>query len=140
MYKAVTSVRSVDEISEEFSVIVGLHQESALSPYLFTLVMDELTRELQNEVPWCILSVDDIVLVDETKEGLSRKRDNWREALEKMGFKISRTKTEYLICNFSYETQEVDSSMMIEGVEVPKCEAFRYLGSIIQKMVELKKM
>ena len=30
--------------------------------------------------------------------------------------------------------------MMIEGVEVPKCEAFRYLGSIIQKMVELKKM
>ena len=43
------------------------------------------------------------------------------------------TKTEYLICNFSSETQEVDSSSIIEGVEVPKCEAFRYLGSIIQK-------
>lgn len=54
-------------------------------------------------------------------------------SIRKKGFKISRTKTEYLICNFSSETQEVDSSMMIEGVEVPKCEAFRYLGSIIQK-------
>ena len=77
MYEgAVTSVRSVGGISKEFSVTVGLHQGSALSPYLFTLVMDELTRELQNEVPWCMLFADDIVLVDETKEGLSRKLDN----------------------------------------------------------------
>ena len=29
--------------------------------------------------------------------------------------------------------------MMIEGVEVPKCEAFRYLGSIIQKNSGIKK-
>src|SRR3954464_10950450 len=92
MYEgAVTSVRSVGGISKEFPVTVGVHQGSALNPYLFTLVMDELTRELQNEVPWCMLFADDIVLVDETKEGLSRKLDNWRETLEKKGFKISRT-------------------------------------------------
>src|SRR5436190_16466633 len=84
MYEgAVTSVRSVGGISKEFSVTVGLHQGLALSPYLFTLIMDELTRELQNEVPWCMLFADDIVLVDETKECLGRKLDNWREALEK---------------------------------------------------------
>ena len=33
-------------MSNEFSILVGLHQGSTLSPYLFALVMDELTRHL----------------------------------------------------------------------------------------------
>ncbi|KAG5628201.1 hypothetical protein H5410_013419 [Solanum commersonii] len=30
--------------------------------------MDELTRSIQEEVPWCMLFVDDIVLIDETRD------------------------------------------------------------------------
>ncbi|KAK9083623.1 hypothetical protein Scep_030094 [Stephania cephalantha] len=43
------------------SCTIGLHQGSVLSPYLFTLVMDELTRHIQNDISWCMLFVDDIV-------------------------------------------------------------------------------
>ena len=50
----------------KFLFTIGLHQGSTLSLYLFALVMDELTRLIQDEVVWPILFADDIVLVDET--------------------------------------------------------------------------
>ncbi|XP_024032906.1 uncharacterized protein LOC112095349 [Morus notabilis] len=43
-----TSVRTAGGYTTEFPIQIGLHQESALSPYLFTMVMDELTREIQD--------------------------------------------------------------------------------------------
>ena len=61
--------------------------------------MDELTKHIQDDVPWCMLFADDIVLIDETKSGVNVKLDVWREVLESKGFKISRTKTEYIKCN-----------------------------------------
>ena len=51
---AKTRVRTVGGDSEPFPVEMGLHQGSVLSPFLFALVMDELTRSIQEEVPWCI--------------------------------------------------------------------------------------
>ena len=47
---------------------MGLYQGSAPNPYLLALVMDELTKHIQTEVPWCMLFANNIVLVDETKE------------------------------------------------------------------------
>ena len=55
--------------------------------------MDELTKHIQDDIPWCMLFADDIVLIDETKFGVNAKLDVWREVLESKGFKISKTKT-----------------------------------------------
>ena len=63
--------------------------------------MDELTRHMQDEVPWCMLFADDIVLVSETKVEVNVKLELWITALESKGLKISRNKTEYMECNFS---------------------------------------
>ncbi|KAK9136162.1 hypothetical protein Syun_015492 [Stephania yunnanensis] len=52
---------------------IELHQELALSQYLFTLVMDELNIHIQEDILLCTLFADDIVLVDETKDGVNRK-------------------------------------------------------------------
>lgn len=52
----------------QYILRVGLHQGSTLSPYLFVLVMDEITRNVQNEVPWCMLFANDNVLIDETRK------------------------------------------------------------------------
>nr|XP_009758699.1 PREDICTED: uncharacterized protein LOC104211354 [Nicotiana sylvestris] len=67
---------------------MGLHQGSALSPFLFALTMDALTRHIQVEVPWCILFADDIVLIDESRSGVNERLEVWRQALESKGFKF----------------------------------------------------
>ena len=69
----VTSVRTNDDNTDYFLIKIGLHQGSTLSPYLFALVMDEVTRNIQGDIPWCMLFVDDVVLVDESRAGVNRK-------------------------------------------------------------------
>lgn len=49
--KVVLNVLSIDEMSSEYLVTILLHQRSILSYFLFNLVMDELTKEFQDEVP-----------------------------------------------------------------------------------------
>jgi len=70
---AVTSVRTNDGNTAYFPIKIGLHQGSTLSPYLFAYVMDEVTRNIQGDIPWCMLFADDVVLVDESQTGVNRK-------------------------------------------------------------------
>ena len=70
---AVTSVRSIYAKTSEFPMVIGLHQGSGLSHYFFTLIMDELTTHIQEAVPSCRLFVDDIVSVDEFRDGVNIK-------------------------------------------------------------------
>ena len=52
MYEGVrTRVRTVIGDMEDFPIDIGLHQGSALSHFLFTTVMNELTRGIQDEIP-----------------------------------------------------------------------------------------
>ena len=48
--------------SNNVGVEVGLHQGSALSPYLFLLVMNDLTEDVRQDVPGSTKLVDEIVL------------------------------------------------------------------------------
>ncbi|XP_057543361.1 uncharacterized protein LOC130821591 [Amaranthus tricolor] len=88
-------------IIEPFPVKVGLYQGSALCPFILTVIMEETSKSIWETVPWCMIFADDIVLVAKTREEVSNKLDEWREALEGKGLRISRTKTEYLRCDFS---------------------------------------
>jgi hypothetical protein len=77
-------------------VETGLHQGSALNPYLFALVMDEVTRDIQGDIPWCMLFADDVVLVNESRTGVDQKLELWRRTLEVKCFRLSRSKIEYM--------------------------------------------
>ena len=47
----VANVRTCGGITSDFSIIIGLHQGFALSPFLLAIVMDERTRAIQDEIP-----------------------------------------------------------------------------------------
>ena len=91
-----TVVRCAVETIESFKVKIGQHQGSALSPFLFAVIMDRLTDEVRKEPPWTMLFADDIVICEETREEVERRLESWKYALEGRGMKVSRLKTEYL--------------------------------------------
>ncbi|ONM06836.1 Retrovirus-related Pol polyprotein LINE-1 [Zea mays] len=54
------------------------------------------------------------------------------KTLEAKGFRLSRSKTEYMKCDFSAMGYE-DGDVSLDGQVVPKKDTFRYLGSMLQK-------
>ena len=94
--------------------------------------MDELTKRIQDGLSWCMLFPDDIILIDVTREEVNDKLERWRHTPESRGFRVSRSKTEYLHCGFSGR-EDGRGEVTIEGVAIPKVEKFIYLGSVIQQ-------
>ncbi|XP_047986968.1 uncharacterized protein LOC125226841 [Leguminivora glycinivorella] len=92
--------------------------------------MDTLTSDMQEEAPWCMLFADDIVLVGEEGLEVQGRLAKWQQRLENVGLKISRSKTEYLYCNFGGLSAPV--AMTLDGEILPTCSDFKYLGSLIQ--------
>jgi hypothetical protein len=62
----VTCVKACDSESDVFPIKIGLYQRSTLSPYIFILVMDEITKDIQGDIPWCMLFADDVMLIDDS--------------------------------------------------------------------------
>ena len=95
MYEdSVTVVRCVVGMTERFKVEVGLQQGSALSPFLFAMVMDRLTDKIRQESPLTMMFADDIVICSESREQAEASLERWRYALERRGMKVSQSKME----------------------------------------------
>ena len=87
MYKDVrSSVRVGDWYSEEFGVGVGVHQGSVLSPLLFIIVLEALSREFHTGCSWELLYTDDLMISAESKEELLVKVKTWKTEMEKMAY------------------------------------------------------
>jgi len=100
---AKTVIRTVYGNSKVFEVKVGMHQGSALSPLLFVIVMEAISREFRVALPWELLCADDLVVIAETEEELI-KRLNWKGNVESKGMRVNMNKTKVMI---SGERQKV---------------------------------
>ncbi|KAL5133996.1 LINE-1 retrotransposable element ORF2 protein [Glycine soja] len=139
MYDRVsTSVRTQDGESDDFPITIGLHQGSTLSPYLFTLILDVLTEQIQEIAPRCMFFADDIVLLGESREELNERLETWRRALETHGFRLSRSKSEYMECKFNKRRRISNSEVKIGDHIIPQVTQFKYLGSVIQDDGEIE--
>ncbi|XP_070017051.1 uncharacterized protein [Nicotiana sylvestris] len=110
MYEgAKTRVRTTREDHSEFPSGDGVASRIGSSPFLFALALEVLMRHIQGEVPWCMLFVDDIILIDETQDGINTSDGMHEEGVEvKLGTQV-----------------------------IPKRGSFKYLGSIIQVNKEI---
>ncbi|KAF7708713.1 hypothetical protein HF521_017770, partial [Silurus meridionalis] len=122
MYEdSVTAVKCAVGTTDWFRVRIGLDQGSALSPFLFAVVMDRLTDEVRQESPWTIMFADDIVICGESGEQVEKSLERWRYALERRGMKVSRSKTEYMCVN----ERKGSGVVRLQEEEVEKVEEFR---------------
>lgn len=126
---ATTRVRSVLGMTDSFRVKVGLHQGSALSPFLFNVVLDVLTENVRENPPWCVLYADDIMLLARNRRELQEKLDRWRVALEDRGLKISRSKTEYMTTDGEGDQEE---TIQLNGTDLRRVKSFKYLGAMTE--------
>jgi hypothetical protein len=85
-----------------------------------------------------MLFMHDVVLADKSWTIVNRKLEFWRETLESKSFRLSRTKTKYMSCDFHTTHEEGDVSL--EGQVVHRLDTFRYLGSmrILMEMLAIK--
>jgi len=65
-----TFVRTVCGNSDSFEAQVVMHQRSALSPLLFVMVMEALSREFRFALTWDLLHAYDLVVIAETEGDL----------------------------------------------------------------------
>ncbi|XP_069994144.1 uncharacterized protein [Penaeus vannamei] len=90
----VTEVKCAVGTTQSFPIQVGLHQGSALSLFLFAIIMDLHTKDCRRQAPWNMMFAHDVVLCARAKLELEEDLELWRYALERRGMKISRSKTE----------------------------------------------
>ena len=99
MYEgATTAVKVNGRMSKAFAVRVGVHQGSVLSPLLFIIVLEALSREFRGGLPMELLYADDLVLLADTMEDLIEKVKRWRVGMEEKGLRINLDKTKVMKC------------------------------------------
>ena len=121
-----SQVRSVAGTTKPFKVTVGVHQGSAISPLLFILCLDRITRDIQGEHPWTLLYADDIVLARSTRNELKEDLKKLKDRLERHGLRMNTSKTEYL--ELDPQTQ---GDIELDGTKLPRTTEFKYLGDRI---------
>jgi len=107
---AKTVVRTVFGNSKGFEVKVGMHQGSALSPLLFVIVMEAISRAFRVALPWELLYADDLAVIAETEEELIKRLSEWKDNIESKGMRVNINKTKVMI---SGERQKVRENAVV---------------------------
>ena len=85
----VISIKTLERETREFPSNIGLHQGSTLSSYMFSLIMDELAKHIQDKIFWCIFFADDVALINESGESVHLKLEiNMKKYFRNKEFQI----------------------------------------------------
>jgi len=95
--RAKTVARTVYGNSSSFEVKVGMHHGSALSPQLFVIVVEAISREFRVALPWELLYADDLVVIAETEQDLIKRLNEWKDNVENRHMRVNMNKTKVMI-------------------------------------------
>ena len=96
-------VRVNGQYSEEFGVGVGVHQGSVLSPVLFIMVLEALSREFRTGCPWELLYADDLIIMALSESELVRKIELWKRGMERKGLRVNMPKTKVMTSGYGLD-------------------------------------
>ena len=130
--EAKTRIRTSKGPTNEFHIKVGLHQGSALSPFLFVTILDAISQHCRIGIPWELLFADDLVIIATSKEELQRRWLKWKNSMESVGLKVNIGKTEVLVASRDNENEKVYIKDE-QGISLKQCDCFKYLGSAIDE-------
>ena len=118
--------------SDLFPVRVELRQGCPLSPILFIIFMDRISRHRQvvEGVRFgdlrigSLLFADDVVLLASSDRDLQLSLDRFAAECEAAGMKISTSKSESMVLN----RKRVECTLRVGDEILPQVEEFKYLG------------
>ena len=84
------------KLGQPFSVKVGLHQGSVLSPLLFIIVLEALSMEFRTGCPWELLYADDLVIVSDDLADLQQRFDAWKSGMKAKRLRVNVDKTKFM--------------------------------------------
>ncbi|VDP26856.1 unnamed protein product [Heligmosomoides polygyrus] len=118
------AIRTPHGVTRKVGITVGVHQGSALSPFLFLLTLDSIVNHLEEGPLRTILYADDIALVADNQEEVEEKVQLWQRALADNGLRLNVKKTKFISSE-----QCAGSILDCQGETIEKVQEFRYLGS-----------
>ena len=128
-----------ENVTKSFSTSTGLKQGCNLSPNLFNLFIEDITKcfsdskcdtaRLISENINCLLYADDLVLISETSEGLQNCLDNLHKYIKTWKLSINYTKTKSMI--LSKRKTKLKSIFKIGNEKIDSCSSYKYLGTKI---------
>ena len=96
-------VRVEDGYTKIFGVGVGVHQGSFLSPLLFILLVEILSREFRIGCPRELLYADDLITSTESIEELLVKMQTWKSDMKKNGIHVNVGKTKIRVSGINLD-------------------------------------
>ena len=126
-----TTVRTPYGKTSPFRVNVGVHQGSALSPFLFLVVLDTLSQGLRGDELWELLFADDLVIIADSLHQLQERYLAWEGCLEGGGARVNTDKTEIMISKRRMREEAI--VMAGNGKELKQVSSFKYLGAMFNE-------
>ncbi len=125
-------VRIAGSKSDLFPVHVGLRQGCPLSPVLFIIFMDRISRRSQgpegvgfgDHAISSLLFADDVVVLATSDQDLQHALGRFAAECEAVGMRISASKSEAMVLS----RKRVACPLQVGGVLLPQVEEFKYLG------------
>ncbi|TWW73592.1 R2DM Retrovirus-related Pol polyprotein from type II retrotransposable element [Takifugu flavidus] len=125
-------VRIAGSKSNLFPVRVGLRQGCPLSPILFIIFMDRISRcshgvegiRFGDLRIASLLFADDVVLLASSARDLQLSLDRFAAACEAAGMRISTSKSEAMVL----DRKKVECLLRVKEEILPQVEEFKYLG------------
>ncbi|KAL7836057.1 hypothetical protein SRHO_G00284040 [Serrasalmus rhombeus] len=133
LYKQSRSlVRMAGSKSDFFPVRVGLRQGCPLSPILFIIFMDRISRRSQGMEGvrfgdlrvTSLLFAEDVVLLGTSGRELQLSLDRFAAECDAAGMRISTSKSEAMVLT----RERVESPLWVGDELLPQVEEFKYLG------------